>query len=335
MKIIVTNVLFIERKNISKLIVKALLILCCTTVFGFSTDIVFSQHGQVIIDSNKTATIFEVFDLIGEQTECTFIYQSSIFKDLPKLHLKKGVIPVLKLLKNCLPEEDFTIRATSTGLITINRQTTKNLEQSYLKINGVVTDPAGLPIAGVTIKVEGTNRGTISNFDGSFSIEATATDILIFSAIGFETQSITINNQKELIVQLQEDITQLDTVSINAGYYSVKEKESTGNIVSVSAKEIEKQPVNNPLEALQGRLTGVDIVESSGVPGSGFTVRIRGQNSILAGNEPLYIIDGVPYGSQSLSDLNVSFEILPPGNISKETFKSLKLWEPYGTPSII
>ena len=192
MKIIVTNVLFIERKNISKLIVKALLILCCTTVFGFSTDIVFSQHGQVIIDSNKTVTIFEVLDLIGEQTECTFIYKSNIFEGLPELHLKKGVVKVLKLLKKCLPEEDFKISATKKGLITISRKSPKILQESNREINGVVTNPQGAPIAGVNILIEGTNRGTISNFDGSYTIDATPTDILVFSALGYVPQSLSL-----------------------------------------------------------------------------------------------------------------------------------------------
>jgi len=316
MEIKLTTILFIERKNIPKIIVKTILFLCVTTLFGFSTDPIISQNAKVTIDSNKTATIFEVFDLIGEQTECTFIYQSDILKDLPEIHLKKGVIKVIALLKKYLPEAEFTISVTKNSHITISRQVSKKLEQSNLQIKGIVNDVKGVPIVGVNIVVEGTNRGTVSNFDGSYSIDVKPTGILVFSALGYITQSITVNNRTEINVQLQKDVTQLDAVSINAGYYSVKEKERTGNISSVSAKEIEKQPVNNPLEALQGRLAGVDIVESSGVPGSGFTVRIRGQNSILGGNEPLYIIDGVPYDSRSLSDLNVSFEVFPEGNIS-------------------
>src|SRR5690606_12986592 len=94
---------------------------------------------------------------------------------------------------------------------------------------------------------------------------------------------------------------------INAGYYKVSDKEKTGSIVRVTAAEIENQPVSNPLAAMQGRMAGVNIVQNTGVPGGGFSVRIRGRNSIRAdGSEPLYIVDGVPYPSQSLGNASVS-----------------------------
>src|SRR5690606_32924282 len=113
-----------------------------------------------------------------------------------------------------------------------------------------------------------------------------------------------------------EDATSLREVVINAGYYSTTDRERTGSISRVTADEIEKQPVNNPLEALQGRMTGVQITQNSGSPGGGFEVRIRGQNSIMAGNAPLYIIDGVPFDSQSLGSSSSSVSIIPEGNIS-------------------
>src|SRR5690606_21796448 len=105
-------------------------------------------------------------------------------------------------------------------------------------------------------------------------------------------------------------------VVINAGYYNTTEKAKTGSIARITAKEIETQPVSHPLAAMQGRMTGVDIVQTSGVPGSGFDVRIRGQNSIMGGNAPLYIVDGVPFDGQTLGSSNSSVTVIPLGNIS-------------------
>src|SRR5690606_3964696 len=107
-------------------------------------------------------------------------------------------------------------------------------------------------------------------------------------------------DQQPLTITLALSENALEDVVVNAGYYKVKDRERTGSISRVTAEEIENQPVSNPLAALQGRMTGVDIRQLSGVPGSGFSIQIRGRNSIAAGNNPLYIIDGVPVSSEKL-----------------------------------
>src|SRR5690606_23498055 len=116
-----------------------------------------------------------------------------------------------------------------------------------------------------------------------------------------------VGNKSTINVLMQLDATALDQVVINAGYYKVSDKEKTSSIARITAKEIENQPVSNPLAAMQGRMAGVNIMQNTGVPGGGFSVRIRGRNSIRAdGSEPLYIVDGVPYPSQSLGNFEVS-----------------------------
>ncbi len=183
------------------------------------------------------------------------------------------------------------------------------------EVNGVIKDVNGIPIAGANIQIKQTQKGSVSNFNGSYTITASYTDVLVFSALGYETREIDVGNKHEIDVILHEAITQLDTVTLNAGYYSVNKKERTGNIAKIEAKSIDKQPVNNPLAAVQGRLSGVDIVQSTGVPGGGFSITIRGKNFINGGTDPLFIIDGVPYGSQSLESGLVSSGINR-GNVS-------------------
>ena len=187
-------------------------------------------------------------------------------------------------------------------------------EQIQNPITGTVYDAGGV-IPGVSVKIKGTNIATVTKEDGTYAISASVGDILVFSYSGYESVEITVSNQLVIDVELYEAIA-LEEAVINAGYYTVKDKERTGSIYRVTAEEIEKQPVNNVLEALQGRVPGLDIVQASGVAGGGYSVKIRGQNSISAGNEPLYVIDGVPYDTGTLSHRQTSGSVLPDAQIN-------------------
>lgn len=174
--------------------------------------------------------------------------------------------------------------------------TTLPLQQQ--KVSGVVQDQNGLPIPGVTVTVKNTNRGTVTNLDGEYSISAPANGTLVFSYIGYKTVEILVDNNEEISIQLEEDVSALGEVKINAGYYNTTRRESTGNISRVTAEEIELQPVVSPIQALQGRMAGVEITPNGNLPGNASTIRIRGTNSLREdGNFPLYIIDGVPINS--------------------------------------
>ncbi len=191
-----------------------------------------------------------------------------------------------------------------------NNAAITTLQMQQQTITGTVTDASGA-LPGVTVTVKGKLSGTITDENGYFSIAATSGDVLVFSFIGYKTVEIPVTDRSVIGVQLEVDAAMLDEVFINAGYYSVKDRERTGSIARVTSKDIEKQPVNNPLAAMQGRMSGVTITQNAGTPGSGFDIQIRGINSLRAeGNEPLYVVDGVPYSSQSLGDTQISGGIL-------------------------
>src|SRR5690606_26009068 len=198
-------------------------------------------------------------------------------------------------------------------------------------VSGRVTDTDGLPLAGVHIQVESTKKGAISDLDGAFSIEAGPTDELVLSIMGFKTLNVPIAGKQSLVIHLEPDVTQLGEVILNAGYYTVKERESTGSIEKVTAVDIEKQPISNPLAALQGRMAGVEIEQTSGLQGAKFNIRIRGRNSIRSeGNEPLYIVDGVPYSSTSIGEGQASIPltsgaISPLNNINPTDIESIEI----------
>ena len=181
-------------------------------------------------------------------------------------------------------------------------------------ITGKVTFD-NMPISGVTVSVKGKSTVSISDYIGNFSIAAEATDTLIFTYTGFLTVTEPINGRSQINVSLMEDVNALREVTINAGYYNVKESATTGSIAKVTAATIEKQPVADILATLQGRVAGVNITQETGVPGGGFSIAIRGTGSLRSdGNAPLYVIDGVPYSTAPISDLQTSLVIPGDGN---------------------
>ena len=177
-------------------------------------------------------------------------------------------------------------------------------------ITGTLTDDLGVLI-GATVQVKGSKTATLTDFTGNYTIKAAPTDVLIFSYLGYKTIERPVGNQQVIAVQLEQDTTILKEVVVNAGYYTVKEKERTGSIARITAKDIENQPVTNVLATMQGRMAGVNITQTSGTPGGGFDIKIRGQNSLRAdGNTPLYLIDGIPYSSEIVGN-GRSTSVLP------------------------
>ena len=181
-------------------------------------------------------------------------------------------------------------------------------------IKGNVIDTSG-SLPGVNVIIKGGEKGTLTDFNGQYQITARSTDTLVFSYMGYKTKEVPIANRAVINVALEEDTTQLKEIVLNAGYYSVKDKERTGSIARISAKDIETQPVPNVLATMQGRMAGVNIVQETGIAGGGFKINIRGVNSLREdANNPLYIIDGVPYSTEAISDPQTSTSTIGNGN---------------------
>lgn len=188
----------------------------------------------------------------------------------------------------------------------------------HKQLNGVVRDNLG-PLPGVVVQVLGTNMVTLTNIEGKYSINVDNNETLIFSFQGYLTQQIIIENKHRPILNITLAVNnkELDEIIVNAGYYSVKDKQRTGSIARVTSKDIEFQPITNPLQALQGRMAGVSITQNSGTPGGGFDIKIRGRNSLrtmmnseIDGNQPLYIVDGVPLVDNDMKRSGLSTQIL-------------------------
>ncbi len=206
-----------------------------------------------------------------------------------------------------------------TSVVMANQPTTHNGSFSTKKsidqlITGKVTsseDGQGVP--GVNIAVKGTKFGTNTDSDGNFKLKITTENaILMVSAVGFEKQEIAVNNRTVVNIVLKEDKKALEEVVV-IGYGTQKKSQLTGAISQVSSKQIAEMPITNLGQAMQGRVAGVDVSQSGSKPGSVPKILIRGRRSFNAGNDPLYVVDGIPL-SAGYEDMNpndvASMEIL-------------------------
>lgn len=196
-----------------------------------------------------------------------------------------------------------------------------NLKAQTKTVTGKVT-VNNQPLSGVSVFQEGSDQTAVTNTQGSYQLQINGENpILIFRHPEYAEQRISANSHSVINLTLDQKVKGIEEVVINAGYYKVKDKERTGSIAKISAKDIENQPVTNVLSAAQGRMAGVSITQSSGTPGGGFDVQIRGRNSLrnasnseIDGNQPLYVIDGVPVGGSMTSLYSTS--VLPGRNIN-------------------
>jgi TonB-linked SusC/RagA family outer membrane protein len=195
-------------------------------------------------------------------------------------------------------------------------------------ISGRVTsaiEPNGLP--GVNVVVKGTSQGAITDLNGAFTVEAPAGATLIFSFVGYESQEVVIDGPETLNIVLEEEAEELSEVVV-VGYSSVERRDITGSVTSVKATDFQDMSLSGMDQALQGQAPGVQVTQSSGTPGGGIAVRIRGVTSIGAGNTPLWIIDGVQVETGSLSlrsfggQNDNALSLLNPGDI--ESIQILK-----------
>lgn len=170
--------------------------------------------------------------------------------------------------------------------------------QSSLTVSGTVSDSGGVPLPGVNVLIEGTTVGTITDINGQYNLEVPnpQTASLFYSFIGFQHLTVPVNNQSTLNVTLQEDFIGLDEV-VAIGYGVVRRKDLTGSVGSVSSEEIAKVTTSNAIQAIQAKVPGVDIQQSSGEAGSGVSINLRGNRSLTASNSPLILVDGIEYGS--------------------------------------
>ncbi|WP_088339675.1 SusC/RagA family TonB-linked outer membrane protein [Robiginitalea sediminis] len=165
-------------------------------------------------------------------------------------------------------------------------------------VSGTVSDANG-PLPGASVVVKGTTTGTQTDFDGNYTLSGVPSDgVLVFSYIGYSTQEIAVNGQSTINVTLTEDATALDEVVI-IGYGQTTVKDATGSVTAVTSDDFNGGVIASPEQLIQGKTAGVNIQQTSGEPGAGIQVNIRGSNSVRGNNSPLFVVDGVPLFGQN------------------------------------
>jgi len=256
----------------------------------------YKSIDKVVISlSANEMTVDEFFKEVQRQTPFTFSYDSKKIDRKAKLAFddKKGAV------------EEFLVKASRQSALSF-RQINHSIDVKHedkpevvivevdpITVSGKVSDINGMPLPGVTVFIPGTTTGTATDMDGLYTLHITEGASLVFSFIGFETQTIASGGRSVINVTLKEDMTSLDEVVV-VGYGTQKQREVTGSISTLDASQLEDQPVGQFAQKLHGRISGVQINQASGTPGGGMAIRIRGAASLNAGNNPLYVVDGFP-----------------------------------------
>lgn len=295
-------------------------------LFAICMQVAARSDGQTVTLSVKNAPIKEVFREIQKQTGLNLVVNEKILSSAGKVTLDVRNMPVAEVLKLCLRNEPLSFSIID-GTIVI-KSSPSILNQNMLDalpppitVRGRVVNENGEPVR-ATVTVKGTSNAISTNDNGEFVLENVDENAsLIITGISVQRLEVKVNGRTNLNVSIKTKVAEGEDIIIKAGYYDVKKREATGSISRVDAKTIEKQPVSNPLQALQGRMSGVNIQQSTGIPGGGFKIEIRGRNSLrtgadggIDGNLPLYVVDGVPFTSTSLTSGYISGSLLSSGN---------------------
>ena len=199
------------------------------------------------------------------------------------------------------------------------------------KFSGKVTSSEKAPLAGVTVQIKGSSVLTATTEDGSFSMAAnTDKAILVFSSVGFESKEMTVAADSPVKVELKEEAKGLNDVVV-VGYGTQRKTDLTGSVTSLRGEKLREMPVISIEQAIQGRMAGVQVQQTSGQPGAGISVRVRGVSSIAGGNEPLYVIDGLPQFNDDVRGVNGLATINPSDIESIEILKDAAATAIYGS----
>lgn len=219
------------------------------------------------------------------------------------------------------------MRTKFSGILTLLLALVVQLAFAQQKtITGTVTDDTGMPLPGANIIIKNTSTGTQTDFDGNYSISASSSQVLVFSYVGFTTKEVTVGSQTQINVTLAMDNV-LDDIVITSFGRKLTRNESTSSVVTIESEALEKSPFVDMQQALQGRVAGMTVAQTSGAPGAPAEIRIRGVNSLTASNSPLYVIDGVPVNSGNISytDSGTGLDMMAIiGNLDIESVSILK-----------
>ena len=310
-------------------------VLLLAFLFAVCATFQLSAHEQskTVNLSERSSSLKAIFDQVEQQTGMITLFSNNELSMEKKVNVNKSSYTLEELYTAVLQgtQMEFEIKDPYIVIKPI-RQEKVNKEkeqQKMIPIKGTVTDKEGVALPGVTVLLKGTSKGAISDSNGNYTIEVPdKTAVLSFSYLGFLPKEITVEENTEINLKMENNLTNLEEVVV--GYGSVRKKDLTGSIAQVNIGELQKQNAFSLDVALTGRVSGVMVIKTSGAPGADASIRIRGASSIFGINEPLYVIDGVPIQigqGMGMDDYRSSrsFQLSPLSSINPEDIESIDI----------
>ncbi len=300
-------------------IMKLIIILLTATCLQVSA----TGSAQTVTLSKKNATLKSIFADIRKQTGYDFFYDDALLKHAKRINIEITNATLPEALEACFITQPLTYVITGTTIVVkpraIEEHDDGTLPPREIEVHGIITNQEGIPLEGVSVMVKGTAKGSFTNSKGEFRIKDVDENAkLIITSIGYESKIVELNGENSINVELTIAIKGLDQMVV-IGYGKTSQRFNIGSVSKITDEEISKQPISNPLSALQGRVPGLDITTTSGLPGAAFNIQIRGQNTINPNpsllalrDNPLFIIDGVPFAPQN-ANVNQFVSAAAPG----------------------
>ncbi len=298
-----------ESKSISPwakrfLIMKMTLVLCL--FLGLFSSMAETTAQETKLNLNiQSGTVKDVIEEIEQLTDYSFMYDNNIFDVNRQISVSERNSTVSEVLDRVVDNENLKYEIVNRFIV-ISAKTPSVTQQTIQKVSGTVTNEKGEILPGVTVIIKGTTNGTITDFDGNYTLSTIPSDAtLVFSFIGMKTQEVPVAGKSQINVTMQEESIGLDEV-VAIGYGTMKKSDLTGSVSNVSSDNFNKGSQMAAQQLVQGKVSGVNISLNSGKPGGATTVRVRGGTSISASNDPLYVIDGVPISTTAgVSSANI------------------------------
>ncbi|MDN5284604.1 MAG: TonB-dependent receptor [Mucilaginibacter sp.] len=266
------------------------------------------SYSQTVTLSETNVSLKKIFQQINKQVNYRFLYADELLQKTKKVSVKVINAPLETVLKECFADQPLTYQIFDKTIILKPKADAldNTAPLAPVVITGKITDETGQPLPGVSVKLKGTNAATVTDGNGSYSLhvpdENVQNSILIFSFVGFKTQEVTVGSNLIVNVKLLPESKSLSEVVV-IGYGTQKRGDVSSAIASVNVEKMDRIPAANLSTALQGQVPGLVATPSSYRPGSGSSIRIRGNRSLNATNDPLFVVDGVPV-SYSIDDIN-------------------------------
>lgn len=299
-------------RNKSLNIMRLSILLLFIGIFSVSAT-AYSQEARISMKVNNT-TINEVFAEIKTQTNYSFWFDIKDVDINRKVSVNAENATVKSVLSNILNGQGLSFELKGNHIIIVKNDAVKShtgasAPQQNRKISGIIKDEQGEPIVGANVIVKGSTIGNMSDHEGKFSLEAPEKSTLLISYIGYLSQEIAVGKKNVFTITLIEDSENLDEVVV-IGYGTMKKSDLTGAVSSIKGDKIAAIASNDITDILQGKVAGMNIVSTSEVDKSG-SIRIRGDRSLKASNDPLVIVDGVPGRMESVNTNDIeSIEVL-------------------------